>query len=111
MQGEAERALCRFDSDQSDEGSIAEAREDPCPKEMGFCRRLKDLAPRLELLGFTLEAAKAEYLNAVEAQRDERTGRTAILLGTEPRWAADSSGRRARARSAQRTEGDCRHRG
>jgi hypothetical protein len=40
--------------------------------EMAFARRLKDVAPRLELLGFTLEAAKADYLSAAEVQREER---------------------------------------
>jgi hypothetical protein len=49
-----------------------ERSEDSRPMELGFARRLKDVVPRLELLGFTLEAAKAEYISVAEAQEGER---------------------------------------
>ncbi|MHB1076881.1 HEPN/Toprim-associated domain-containing protein [Thiobacillus sp.] len=35
--------------------------EDPTPSEMAFTRPLKDVVPRLELLGFTLERVQREY--------------------------------------------------
>jgi hypothetical protein len=40
--------------------------------EMALVRRLKDVVPRLELLGFTLDTAKAQYLDAVAVCREER---------------------------------------
>jgi hypothetical protein len=61
----------RLRSDQIDYGYFAESGEDPGLTEMAFARRLEDVVPRLELLGFTLEAAKAEYLDVVEARREE----------------------------------------
>src|SRR4051794_10935755 len=62
----------RLRSDQIDYGYFANSGEDPRGMEMAFARPLRDVVPRIELLGFTLEAAKAEYLGAVEAQREER---------------------------------------
>ncbi len=62
----------RLRSNEIDYGYFAESREDPGPMEMALVRPLKDVVPRLELLGFTLEAAKAEYLGAAEEQREER---------------------------------------
>jgi hypothetical protein len=62
----------RLRSDQIDYDYFADGAEDPGPMEMAFARRLKDVVPRLELLGFTLEAAKAEYLAVAQASRDER---------------------------------------
>ena len=59
-------------SDQIDYDYFAESGEDPGPMEMAFVRRLKDVVPRIELLGFTLDTAKAQYLGAVAACRDER---------------------------------------
>ena len=44
--------------------------------EMALAPRLKDAVPRLELLGFTLEAAQAEYRGALEACREQRRSRT-----------------------------------
>lgn len=35
--------------------------EDPTPSEMAFTRPLKDVVPRLELLGFTMERVQREY--------------------------------------------------
>jgi hypothetical protein len=64
----------RLKSDQIDYGYFVESREDPGPMEMAFARRLKDVVPRLELLGFTLEAAHSEYLEVVEAHLQERDG-------------------------------------
>lgn len=61
----------RLRSDQIDYGYFAESGEDPGLMETAFARRLEDVVPRLELLGFTLEAAKAEYLDVVEARREE----------------------------------------
>lgn len=59
-------------SDQIDYDYFAEHGEDPGPMEMALVRRLQDVVPRLELLGFTLETAKAQYLGAVAACREER---------------------------------------
>jgi hypothetical protein len=59
-------------SEQVDYDYLAEIGEDPGPLEMAFVRRLKDVVPRLELLGFTLDTAKAEYLAAVAACQEER---------------------------------------
>jgi hypothetical protein len=59
-------------SDQIDYDYFAESGEDPGLMEMALARRLKNVVPRLELLGFTLEAAQAEYRGATEACREER---------------------------------------
>ena len=66
---EADRKRLR--SDQIDYDYFAESDEDPGQMEMAFTRPLRDVVARLELLGFTLEAAKAEYLSAAEAQRED----------------------------------------
>lgn len=48
-------------SDQLDYDWYEQEGEDPAPSEMAFTRRLKDVAPRLELLGFNLERVHREY--------------------------------------------------
>jgi hypothetical protein len=58
-------------SQQVDFDYLAETGEDPGPLEMALVRRLRDVVPRLELLGFTLGTAKAGYLAAVAACREE----------------------------------------
>src|SRR5258707_15408925 len=40
--------------------------------EIGFVRKLSDVVPRLELLGFTLDRVKQDYLKAVALCREER---------------------------------------
>ena len=45
--------------------------------EMAFARRLKDVVPRLELLGFTLEAAKTDT-----SVSSKRTGRNPTTSAT-----------------------------
>jgi hypothetical protein len=59
-------------SDQIDYDYFSEHADDPEPMEMALVRRLMDVVPRLELLGFTLEIAKAHYLGAVSACQEER---------------------------------------
>ena len=39
--------------------------------EMGFSRPLKEVIPRIELLGFTLDQARREYASCVESGREE----------------------------------------
>lgn len=46
--------------------------EDPRPSEMAFVRPLKDVVPRLELLGFSLDRVEREYEHVAEAWREER---------------------------------------
>lgn len=48
-------------SDQLDYDWYEQEGEDPAPSEMAFTRPLKNVVPRLELLGFNLERAKHEY--------------------------------------------------
>jgi len=45
--------------------------EELAPNEMAFVRRLKDILPRLALLGFTRERAVREYENVVETCLEE----------------------------------------
>ena len=46
--------------------------EDPTSGEMAFGRSLKDVAPRLELLGFNLDRVRREYENIASSWREER---------------------------------------
>ena len=48
-------------SDQLDYDWHENEDEDPTPSEMAFTRPLKDVVPRLELLGFNLERVRREY--------------------------------------------------
>lgn len=68
---EADRKAIR--SDQIDYDYFAENDEDPTSMEMALVRRLEDVVPRLELLGFTLDRARDEYDGAVAADREERS--------------------------------------
>jgi hypothetical protein len=61
----------RVRSDQINYEYFEERNEDPASMEMAFCRSLRELVPRLELLGFTLDQAKREYAVRVEAWREE----------------------------------------
>jgi hypothetical protein len=45
--------------------------EDPAPMEMAFSRPLRDVVPRLELLGFTIDQVKSQYADRIEAWREE----------------------------------------
>jgi hypothetical protein len=67
-----ERDRKRMRSDQIDYQYFEEHDEDPAVMEMAFCRSLKEVVPRLNLLGFTLEHAKREYEERREACRQER---------------------------------------
>lgn len=46
--------------------------EDPTPSEMAFTRTLKDVVPRLELLGFNLERVAREYDAVAQTWLEER---------------------------------------
>ena len=59
-------------SDEIDYDYFAENGEAPGLIKMSLVRRLKDVVPRIELLGFTLDTARAQYLGAVAASREER---------------------------------------
>ncbi len=61
----------RSRSDQINYEYFEENNEDPAPMEMGFVRKLKDILPRLDLLGFTREQARLEYLGVAEECREE----------------------------------------
>jgi hypothetical protein len=51
----------RLRSDQINYEWFAEHQEDPGSMEMAFLRPLRNVVPRIELLGFTLDYAKTEY--------------------------------------------------
>jgi hypothetical protein len=59
-------------SNQADYDDYESADENPTSAEMAFTRLLKDVVPRLELLGFTLSRAQREYENVAENWRQER---------------------------------------
>jgi hypothetical protein len=61
----------RIRSEQIDYEYCEENGEDPAPMEMGFTRKLKDVLPRLEFLGYTIERARKDYLRAVKICLDE----------------------------------------
>jgi hypothetical protein len=61
----------RVRSDQINYDYFAEHNEDPGPMEMAFRRRLGDVLPRLELLGFTLGQIRREYADRVRVWREE----------------------------------------
>ena len=48
--------------------------EDPSSMEMAFSRPLREVVPRLELLGFTLDQVRRQYSDRVEAWREENRG-------------------------------------
>jgi hypothetical protein len=59
-------------SDQLDYDWYEQEGEDPALSEMAFTRPLKDVVPRLELLGFTLERVQREYDVVVRNWSEER---------------------------------------
>ena len=61
----------RTHSEQIDYDYFRENDEDPGPMEMAFCRPLKEVLPRIELLGFTLDLVEREYANCAESWREE----------------------------------------
>jgi len=61
----------RIRSKQIDYEYFQEVDEEPASMEMAFSRPLKEMIPRLELLGFTLDRVRHEYSNCVEGWREE----------------------------------------
>ncbi|KPF82327.1 hypothetical protein IP70_21760 [alpha proteobacterium AAP38] len=61
-------------SDQIDHVYFQEENEDPSPMEMAFVRKLKQIVPRLDLLGFTLEQARSVYDHWTVRWKEEREG-------------------------------------
>jgi HEPN/Toprim N-terminal domain 1 len=59
-------------SDQLDYDYFERENEDPTSAEMAFVRPLKDIVPRLELLGFNLDRVEREYESITEACWEER---------------------------------------
>lgn len=59
-------------SDQLDYDWYEKEGEDPTPSEMAFTRQLRDVVPRLELLGFDLERVRREYDAVVQNWLEER---------------------------------------
>ncbi len=59
-------------SEQLDYSYYEHEDEDPTSAEMAFERPLKDVVPRLELLGFNLDRVRREYENVAESWRKER---------------------------------------
>jgi len=59
-------------SDQLDYDWYEKEGEDPTPSEMAFTRQLRDVVPRLELLGFGLERVRREYDAVVQNWFEER---------------------------------------
>ena len=57
----------RMRSEQIDYNWHTENNEDPGPMEMGFIRPLREVLPRIELLGFTLDRVRGEYDGCVRA--------------------------------------------
>lgn len=59
-------------SDQLDYDWYKQEGKEPAPSEMAFTRPLKDVVPRLELLGFNLERVKREYDAVAQNWLEER---------------------------------------
>ncbi len=59
-------------SDQINYEYFEENNEDPGLMERAFVRRLKETIPRIEMLGFTIDAVQREYEASVEAWIEER---------------------------------------
>jgi hypothetical protein len=66
----------RIRSDHIDYDYFKENNEDPAAMEIGFSRPLREVVPRLELLGFTLERAEIEYLRRAAIWHEEQQGMT-----------------------------------
>lgn len=67
-----ERDRKAIKSGQLDYDWYTEEGEDPTPSEMAFTRPLKDVVPRLELLGFNLERVRREYDAVAQDWLEER---------------------------------------
>lgn len=63
---------CPVRCDQIDYDYYEEESADPRPTEMAFARKLEDMMPRLELLGFTLDQARSSYDNWLKTWREEQ---------------------------------------
>jgi hypothetical protein len=74
----------RVHCDQVDYEYCEQHDEDPAPMELAFTRPLRDVVPRLELLGFTLDQARREYADRVEAWREEKFGEGEDATASEP---------------------------
>ncbi len=61
----------RIHSDQVNYDYFRERNEDPGLMEMAFCKPLKEVIPRIELLGFTLDQVQREYESCAENWREE----------------------------------------
>jgi hypothetical protein len=61
----------RTHSDQINYDHFRENDEDPGPMEMAFCRPLREVVPRIELLGFTLDQVRREYERTAETSREQ----------------------------------------
>jgi hypothetical protein len=59
-------------SDQLDYDYHEREGEDPTPSEMAFTRPLKDVVPRLELLGFNLKRVRREYDSVADSWLEEQ---------------------------------------
>ncbi len=66
-----ERDRQRLRSDQINYDWFTEHEEDPGPMEMAFSRPLREVVPRIELLGFTLDFAKTEYDRVVTRRSED----------------------------------------
>ena len=61
----------RIYSDQVNYDYFRENDEDPGAMEMAFCKPLKEMVPRIELLGFTLDQVRSEYDSCTKSWREE----------------------------------------
>ena len=67
-----EQDRTRIKSNQIDYDYFEREGEDPASMEMAFERSLKDIVPRLELLGFNLDRARREYEQCAIKWKEER---------------------------------------
>ncbi len=61
----------RIRSDQINYDYYREHNEDPGAMEVAFCRPLREIIPRLDLLGFTLDQVSREYMGSAQTWREE----------------------------------------
>ncbi|MDD5410922.1 MAG: HEPN/Toprim-associated domain-containing protein [Methylobacter sp.] len=80
-----ERDRKRIHCDQIDYDYFNQNNEDPGPMEMGFCKPLREVIPRLELLGFTLDKVWREYVSCAETWCEERQ----VIAGSDEELALD----------------------
>src|SRR5690606_17705189 len=74
-----ESDLKRVKSDQIDYDYFIKNEEEPDQMEFAFVRSLKDIAPRLELLGFSLDSIRQSYINFVKENRDENSSAEEVM--------------------------------